>query len=106
VNPELAQPIATQSTLDSIQNHAFHLYVVRTTQRKDLQRHLQESGVQTLIHYPIPPHKQQAYQGWSQQEYPLTESIHQQALSLPISPVMSDEQVQQVINACNIFAIS
>jgi dTDP-4-amino-4,6-dideoxygalactose transaminase len=104
VNPELAQPIATQSTLEGIQNHAFHLYVVRTTQREDLQRHLQESGVQTLIHYPIPPHKQQAYQGRSQQEYPLTESIHQQVLSLPISPVMSNAQVQQVIDACNAFA--
>ncbi|WP_298448168.1 DegT/DnrJ/EryC1/StrS family aminotransferase [uncultured Marinobacter sp.] len=104
-NPTLAQPIVAQSTLDDIQDHVFHLYVVRTTQRENLQKHLQKFGVQTLIHYPIPPHKQQAYQGLNQQTYALTESIHQQVLSLPISSVMNKAQVQQVIQACNKFAV-
>tara|TARA_R110001583_G_scaffold21050_4_gene80196 strand:- start:4811 stop:5932 length:1122 start_codon:yes stop_codon:yes gene_type:complete len=103
-NAALAQPIVAQSTLESVQNHVFHLYVVRTTKRESLQQHLHESGVQTLIHYPIPSHKQQAYRSWNQQKYPLTESIHEQVLSLPISPVMNDAQVRQVIRACNEFA--
>lgn len=84
-------------------NHVFHLFVIRTQQREKLQTHLTEQGVETLIHYPIPPHQQQAYISWNTQCYPLTEAIHQQVISLPISPVMSDEQAQQVIAACNTF---
>jgi dTDP-4-amino-4,6-dideoxygalactose transaminase len=64
---------------------------------------LANTGIQTLIHYPIPPHQQRAYSQWSEKTYPLTESIHQQVLSLPISPVMTDEQVDAVIAACNSF---
>lgn len=93
-------------TLD-IENHlghVWHLYVVRTQQREALQRHLTEQGIQTLIHYPIPPHQQQAYQEWNEQSYPLSEVMHQQVLSLPISPVMTDEQVQAVIAAVNSFS--
>lgn len=81
----------------------WHLFVVRTTEREKLQSHLTEQGVQTMIHYPIAPHDQQAYKDWSNQSYPLTEAIHKQVLSLPISPVMTDEQVQAVINAVNSF---
>jgi dTDP-4-amino-4,6-dideoxygalactose transaminase len=106
INPALAQPIVAQSTLESVRNHAFHLYVVRTAYREDLQKYLHEAGVQTLIHYPIPPHKQKAYQAWNEEEYPCTESIHQEVLSLPISPIMNDVQVQHVIQACNKFAAS
>jgi dTDP-4-amino-4,6-dideoxygalactose transaminase len=68
-----------------------------------LQKYLQEAGIQTLIHYPIPPHQQKAYKQWNQQHYPLTEAIHNEVLSLPISPVMDDEQVQAVIEVCNAF---
>ncbi|BBI60615.1 hypothetical protein HSBAA_19210 [Vreelandella sulfidaeris] len=72
-------------------------------ERDALQAYLTSAGIQTLIHYPIPPHQQQAYAEWSAQKYPLTEAIHQQVLSLPISPVMTDEQVDAVIAACNHF---
>tara|TARA_R110002012_G_scaffold199872_4_gene368814 strand:+ start:3374 stop:4498 length:1125 start_codon:yes stop_codon:yes gene_type:complete len=102
-NPALKQPIPASSTLETLQNHVFHLYVIRTQKREALQAHLSAAGIQTLIHYPIPPHKQQAYAGWNNQSYPLTETIHQQLLSLPISPVMTDDQVQMVIDACNAF---
>lgn len=85
------------------ENHVWHLFVIRTQQREALQQHLTEQGVQTLIHYPIPPHHQQAYKEWSKQSCPLTEAMHQEVMSLPISPVMSDEDVQTVIEVINGF---
>ena len=78
--------------------------MVRTQQRQKLQEHLSAAGIQTLIHYPTPPHQQRAYQEWSEQSYPLTEAIHREVLSLPISPVMTDKDVLRVIHACNTFS--
>lgn len=101
--PVFSQPIPADSTAASLSNHAFHLYVIRTAEREALQAHLTSAGIQTLIHYPVPPHQQQAYTGWNKHNYPLTEDIHRQVLSLPISPVMTDEQVNTVIDACNLF---
>lgn len=101
---EIQHPALTnQRTLTSLDAHVFHLYVVRSKQRAALQTHLAALGVQTLIHYPIPPHQQQAYDVWNIDTYPLTEAIHQQVLSLPISPVISAEQVGIVIETCNTF---
>lgn len=100
-NPTIVQPIPSDSTAASLAAHVFHLYVIRTEQREVLQKHLNAAGIQTLIHYPIPPHQQRAYQEWNQQNYPLTEAIHKEVLSLPISPVMGDEEVAAVINVCN-----
>lgn len=102
-NPEIQQPIPAMSTIESLENHVFHLYVIRTKGREALQVHLNEAGVQTLIHYPIPPHMQKAYSEWNRPRFPLTEAIHRQVLSLPISPVMTNEQVQEIIEACNTF---
>lgn len=102
-NPALSQPIPADSTMASLDSHVFHLYVVRTQQRQRLQELLNAAGIQTLIHYPVPPHQQRAYQEWNQQSYPLTEAIHREVLSLPISPVMTDEDVLAVIYACNSF---
>ena len=102
-NPALVQPISSDLAIESLSSHAFHLYVILCSERAAVQEHLLKSGIQTLIHYPIPPHQQRAYASWSAQSYPLTERIHQQALSLPISPVMHDEEVQEVISACNRF---
>ncbi len=85
------------------ENHVWHLFVIRTQQRKALQQHLTEQGVQTLIHYPIAPHQQQAYKEWVNQSYPITEAMHQEVISLPISPVMSAADVETVIKAINGF---
>lgn len=82
-------------------NHVWHLFVIRSQQREALQIFLTQQGIQTLIHYPIAPHKQAAFQNWSKQSYPITEAIHEKILSLPMSPVMTDEQVQTVITATN-----
>lgn len=84
--------------------HVWHLFVVRSQRRDALQAHLASHGVQTLIHYPIPPHQQKAYAGWASRSYPLTEAIHQQALSIPIGPTMTLEDAQTVITACNLWS--
>lgn len=96
-------PVNTESSLENLSNHVFHLFVVRAKNRLALQQHLSDSGIQTVIHYPIPPHKQQAYKQLSKLSLPLTETIHNEVMSLPISPVMTNEQVESVINACNSF---
>lgn len=79
----------------------WHVFVVRTANRAGLQQHLQGLGIGTLIHYPIPPHRQRAYKEWNGQSYPLTERIHAEVLSLPISPVLTDADADAVIAACN-----
>ena len=84
-------------------DHVFHLYVVQCDNRDDLQKHLAGEGVQTLIHYPVAPHKQQAYAEYAHLNLPITENIHQTALSLPMGPHLTDEQVQYVVDACNHF---
>ncbi|MDP5131571.1 MAG: DegT/DnrJ/EryC1/StrS family aminotransferase, partial [Paraglaciecola sp.] len=103
VNPEIIMPINDASTVENLCNHVFHLFVVRTKSRAALQQFLSEYGIQTVIHYPIPPHKQQAYKSLADLDLKLTETIHNEVISLPISPVMTDEQVKTVIDACNNF---
>ncbi|MDP1536675.1 MAG: DegT/DnrJ/EryC1/StrS family aminotransferase [Burkholderiales bacterium] len=82
----------------------WHVFVVRAPDRAGLQRHLQSLGIGTLIHYPIPPHRQRAYAEWNGRTYPVTERIHAEVLSLPLSPVMTDADVDAVIAACNTWA--
>ena len=96
-------PISKEATLNSVENHVFHLFVVRTKNRTALQQHLLKSGIHTVIHYPIPPHKQQAYKSLSELDLHLTVKIHDEVLSLPLSPVMTDEQIKKVISVCNEF---
>lgn len=81
--------------------HVWHLFVIKPAEREKLQQYLNDNGVQTLIHYPIPPHKQQAYEGMNGLSYPITEKIHQQVVSLPVSPVMEDREVDKIISLIN-----
>ena len=83
--------------------HVWHLYVVRCERRDALQTHLKDNGVETLIHYPVPPHRQRAYSQMSHMTFPLTERISDEVLSLPISPVISQREIQHVIEAVNSF---
>ncbi|PTT36064.1 aminotransferase [Chryseobacterium sp. HMWF028] len=83
--------------------HVWHLFVIRTENRDELQKYLTENGIQTLIHYPIPPHKQQAYKEWNELSFPISEKIHEEVLSLPISPVMTEEEIRKVIETVNRF---
>lgn len=102
-HPVITQPLPVTSALGLLKSHVFHLYVIRTELREALQLHLNQAGVQTLIHYPIPPHKQKAYANLGAQFLPLTETIHSQVLSLPISSTMTEQQVITVVDACNGF---
>jgi len=87
----------------NVNEHVWHLFVIRTENRDELQKYLTENGIQTLIHYPIPPHKQEAYKEWNDQSFPISEKIHEEVLSLPISPVMTEEEVEKVIEIVNRF---
>src|SRR5690606_9173769 len=89
-NPNIILP--SNSHADEA-SHVWHLFVVRTPNRARLQQYLLEKGIQTLVHYPIPPHKQEAYAEWNDRSYPISEIIHNEVLSLPISPVMKDNEV-------------
>lgn len=81
--------------------HVFHIFTVLTEDREGLQKYLTEKEIGTNIHYPIPPHKQECYKEWNNMSFPVTEKIHQQELSLPMSPCLTDEQIQYVIDALN-----
>lgn len=84
-------------------NHVWHLFVIRTQQREELQQYLSEKGIQTLIHYPIPVHKQHAYQEWVNESYPISEQIHNEVISLPISGVQSIEATYEIVKYLNEF---
>ncbi|WP_288374858.1 DegT/DnrJ/EryC1/StrS family aminotransferase [uncultured Chryseobacterium sp.] len=98
-NPKLILP---ENPAD-VNEHVWHLFVIRTENRDALQKYLTENGIQTLIHYPIPPHQQQAYKEWNELSFPISEKIHEEVLSLPISPVMTEEEVEKVIAIVNRF---
>lgn len=83
--------------------HVFYVFAVRCARRDDLQRHLAANGIETLIHYPIPPHRQRAYPEWNTLSLPVTEQIHREVLSLPVSPVLTDADVEHIIDALNRF---
>ena len=101
----IRNPAITLPCIDMLSAHVWHLFVIRSKYRAVLQHHLAEQNIQTLIHYPIAPHHQTCYAKWKHLSLPLTERIHQEVLSLPISPVMEDNDVEAVITACNSFKI-
>lgn len=81
--------------------HVWHLFVIRTKNREELQKYLAENGIQTLIHYPIPPHKQEAYSEFNDLSFSITEEIHREVLSLPISGVMNEKDMKKVVDLIN-----
>ena len=83
--------------------HVWHVFAVRTKNRDNFQQYLKDNDIQTLIHYPTPPHKQQAYKEWNHLTFPITEEIHKTIISIPISPVMTDEEVQYVVDKINAY---
>ncbi|WP_264529400.1 DegT/DnrJ/EryC1/StrS family aminotransferase [Flavobacterium sp. N502540] len=86
---------------DFSNNHVFHLFVIRTSDREGLQAYLSQNKIQTLIHYPIPPHQQKALLEWNNLSLPVTEKIHQEVLSLPISPVLTETEVDFIVEVLN-----
>ena len=97
-HPEIALPVAPRE-----ERHAWHLFVVRCGARDALQRHLQAHGVQSQVHYPVPPHLQPAYEGLAQASLPVTELLQREVLSLPIGPTLREADIDRVIRACQSF---
>ena len=106
---EIADFYNTNITSERIQIPAFrhanvyHIYPVMCKERELLQQHLLSNGIETAIHYPIPPHQQECYKEWNTLSFPITERIHQQELSLPCNQAMTDAEVEAVVEAVNRF---
>ena len=84
-------------------SHVIHIFIIRSIYRDELAAHMAKNDVQTLIHYPIPPHKQAAYKEWNERSYPITEKIHREVLSLPIYATLGEAEVEKIIKAVNSF---
>lgn len=97
-NPKLILPID-----DSVEKNVWHIFPIRTKNRSDLQKHLLENGIQTLIHYPIPPHKQNALFEFSHLELPITTEIHNTILSIPLYSELTESEVEQIITTLNSY---
>ena len=97
-NPNIITPIVKDWDA-----HVFHIFTIRTKKRDELQKYLADNGVQTIIHYPIPPHKQECYKEWNSLSFPITEQVHNEELSLPMSQVMTEEEMYLVVNIVNEF---
>ena len=97
-NPLVTLPVR----LEDAQN-VYHLFPIFCEHRDELQEYLEQHGIQTLIHYPIPPHKQECYSQWNSLSLPVTEKIHRQELSLPVSPVMTPDEAYEVVRVINAY---
>ncbi|MDO5437967.1 MAG: DegT/DnrJ/EryC1/StrS family aminotransferase [bacterium] len=95
-NPEIILP----ETYDE-KAHVWHVFAVRTKNRAKFQNYLEENEIQTNIHYPTPPHKQGAYKEWAERSYPVTEKIHNEIISIPMSPVLEDFEVEKIVEVIN-----
>lgn len=101
INSNIILPEIPKNENESV----WHLFVIRTSNREKLQQYLTDNDIQTLIHYPIPPHKQEAYKELNHLSFPITESIHNEVLSLPISPIMTEDEVDEIIAVINKFNV-
>lgn len=85
------------------ENNVYHQFPILCGRRDELQEYLKENGIQTLIHYPIPPHKQECYKEWNDRSYPITEKIHEQELSIPMNQVITSAEADEVVRVINSF---
>ncbi|UFK94530.1 DegT/DnrJ/EryC1/StrS family aminotransferase [Providencia rettgeri] len=104
-NPLIKLPLATEEYKKNIQSHVWHLFVIATKHREIFQAYLTNQGIQTLIHYPTPPHKQQAYKKYGHLSLPSTERIHKEVLSLPLYPTLRNEEIEKLIRIINEFSL-
>jgi dTDP-4-amino-4,6-dideoxygalactose transaminase len=97
-NPEISLPTCIHP-----EGHVWHCFTVRTGNRDGFQKYLLDHGIQTVIHYPVPPHKQKAYKEWNEHSYPVSEKIHNQIISLPVSPVLINTEIEKIIDVINLY---
>jgi dTDP-4-amino-4,6-dideoxygalactose transaminase len=100
---EITNPRLVLPSTENEDSHVWHLFVTRTRERHAFKMHLAASGVDSLIHYPIPPHKQLAYKKWNKESYPVSEEIHDTVLSIPLHSLLTFAEVGVIIDACNSF---
>lgn len=100
----IKNPLIILPQVSSEESHVWHIFAIRTSNRDKLKKHLEENGIQTNIHYPTPPHKQECYKEWHNMNYPVSEEIHKTIISIPISPVLTDEEVKKVVEVINSYA--
>lgn len=100
---KIKNPLITLPSRIADENNVYHQFPIFCERRDELQQFLTEYGIQTLIHYPIPPHKQKCYEKWNDCSYPITEKIHAQELSIPMNQVVSEEEARMVVDLINIF---
>ena len=98
---EIQNPKIHLPKCDDFEKHVFHLFVIRTANRAELKEYLKQNGVETLIHYPVPPHQQKALSAWQSLSFPITEAVHREVLSLPMSPVLTAAEVSHIIQTLN-----
>jgi dTDP-4-amino-4,6-dideoxygalactose transaminase len=101
-HPEIVLPAENNEALKD-KGHVWHVFVIRCRQQEKLQKYLSANDIQTLIHYPIPPHKQKAYKEWNHMSFPVTEKIHAEVLSLPMSPLLTLSESEMISQAVNLF---
>lgn len=101
----ISNPLITLPSRLKDENNVYHQFPIFCEYRDKLQEHLNIKGIQTLIHYPIPPHKQECYKDWNDRKYPITEKIHAQELSIPMNQVVSEEDACMVVDAINTFCL-
>ena len=97
----MENPLIKLPGCENCEQHVFHQFVIQTQQRDKVQKLLFDGGVQTMIHYPVPPYRQNAYQGFFNDKYPKTDKIHNEVLSLPMNPVLKDKEVIEIIRVIN-----
>ncbi|MCG3864087.1 MULTISPECIES: DegT/DnrJ/EryC1/StrS family aminotransferase [unclassified Photobacterium] len=98
---EIINPLVSLPYWDEDENHVFHLFVIRVKDREAFQEYLNKNNIQTVIHYPIPPHKQKAYNEWSYLNLPITQKLHKEVLSLPIDPTIENSDIDYIIDKIN-----
>ena len=105
IHPEIILPQSSNLESEILNNfsHVWHLFVIRTKERDKYQKYLLENNIQSIIHYPIPPHKQECFKEWNNLCFPITEQIANEVLSFPISPILRTDDVNKIINTINNF---
>lgn len=99
----IKNPLIELPEVTNVEGHVWHLFVIKTKYREELQQYLSDNGVQTLIHYPTPPHKQEAYSEWCAESFAVSEELHEEVLSLPIGSLISENEAIKVIDIVNKF---
>ena len=100
-NPNIILPVEKQMPILDNLSHVWHIFALRTPNRDRLKKYLEQNGIEANIHYPTPPHKQKAYKEWNNMQFPVTEKIHNEILSIPISPVLVDAEIEKIVRSLN-----